>query len=157
MKSSTRRVMAVLLVLEIGLIGLFGYGFYRWAIQWRLNGPRLIAQVGSREFTSTGKYYVRYRYTVEGVEYARKHRVTPAFFKKIAVGQDLEIVYSPIAPEISGIPGQGIGDFEVSKLPGTFFDLKFLIFVLPAAMVFNLLLMMAISIRARRNGRKSRR
>jgi hypothetical protein len=157
MKASTRRAIAALLALEVGLIVLFGYGFYRWSIQWRLNGPRVIAQVGSREFTSTGKYYVRYRYTVDGVEYTRKHRVTPAYFKKIVVGQDLEIVYSPAAHEISGIPGQGIGDFEVSKLPGTFFDLKFLIFVLPAALMFNLLLMMAISIRSRRSGRKHRR
>jgi len=157
MKSSTRRTIAALLVLEIGLIGLFGYGFYRWAIQWRLNGLRIVAQVGSREFSSTGKYYVRYRYTVDGVQYARRHRVTPAFFKKIVVGQDLEIVYSPVDPGISGIPGQGSGDFEVSKLPGTFFDLKFLIFVLPAAMLLNLLLMMWISISARRQVRKHRR
>lgn len=157
MKKSTRRWIVALIVIEAALLLLFLYGFYRWTIQWRLNGPRIPAQVSSREFISTGKYWVTYHYTVDGKTYKRQHRVTKSYFDKIVIGQTIEIVYSPIAHNISGIPGQGIGDFDVHRLPGTFFSLKFLIYVLPALIVIDLVTLIVIVFQARRRPGKKRR
>ncbi|MCB9450274.1 MAG: hypothetical protein H6672_02480 [Anaerolineaceae bacterium] len=127
-----------LLLLEIALVALFAYGYYRWTIEWRLNGTVVQGAVTETFRLDDGSAFVVYDYTVDGATYSRIHRVHDDFFAGTSVGQPVEVIYSPADVAVSGIPGQGGGDFDLPRLPGIFFDLRFLAFVLPALILVNL-------------------
>ncbi len=147
-----QRAIGVLLVIELVAIALFAYGFYRWTFEWRLNGPRIPAQVTGVEQRGD-TFYVTYVYKVNDHEFAREHRVSQWYFEGVTPGQSIEIVYSPADAAISGIPGQGRGDFDLNHLPGVFFDLRFLIFVLPIVIAVLLLMIAGLWVALRRHAR----
>jgi hypothetical protein len=150
---STRRLIGMLLILELALIALFAYGIYRWTFEWRLNGPRVQAQVTNVEQRGDS-YFVTYRYQVNGHEFVREHRVRRSYYEGVTPGQMIEIVYSPADTAISGIPGQGGGDFDLEHLPKVFFDLSMLVFALPATIMLLFLVIVALWIVARRQQRR---
>lgn len=129
---------------------LFIYGYYRWTIEWRLNGILTNAQVTAIDSHPDGRYNVTYEYRVDGTRYARQHSVSQSYFETAAAGQSIEVIYSPTDVSVSGIPGEGRGDYEIPRLPGTFFDVAFVAFALPLMLAFNGLLIFILLLVIRR-------
>lgn len=127
-----------LLLIEIILLILFIYGYYRWTIEWRLTGVTVQGEVTETFRVDDGSAFVVYQYAVDGTTYSRIHRVHDDFYEGASIGQPVEVIYSPADVSVSGIPGQGGGDFDIPRIPGTFFDLRFLAFVLPTLILVNL-------------------
>jgi hypothetical protein len=142
-----RTALGILLLIEIGLLTLFAYGYYRWTIEWRLNGPTTTAEVRSKGTKTNGTntaYFVTYEYVVDGVSYIRVHEVVQSYYEAVQPGKVIEVKYSPADVSVSGISGQGIGDYGIARLPGTFFDLKFLALVLPGLIIANFVLILVV-------------
>lgn len=135
---SLRLASLVLLGIELALIAIFAYGMVRWIFEWRLSGPRTQAEIVAID-AQGGEHFITYRYAVDGQAYLREHRVSAAFAEARHVGEALTVVLSPADESISGIPGQGRADFDLPRLPATPFNLTILIYVLPAALVINLI------------------
>lgn len=147
--ATARRAASILLVVELILLALFAYGYYRWAIEWRLNGVHTTGEVIDKQTSADGVYWVEYNYTAGDTVYTRQHSVTVSFYESTTVGQTVEVIYSPIDSSVSGIPGQGGGDYDLPRLPGTFFDLRFLALVLPPLIIINLVTILVLMIYAR--------
>jgi hypothetical protein len=146
-----RRIILILAVIELALTLLFLYGYYRWAIEWRLNGTRTQAEIIEKRQDGE-EYYVTYVFEADGKTYCREHRVVQSFYENtdFGVGDSVEIIYSPIDTNANGIPGQGTGDFQLKRLPGTFFNLTFLAFILPAIILTGLLVLLGFLLYGRR-------
>ncbi|MCB9456194.1 MAG: hypothetical protein H6671_09420 [Anaerolineaceae bacterium] len=139
-----------LLLLEVALIALFIYGYYRWTIEWRLNGTVIRGEVTETFRVDDGSAFVVYQYAVDGMTYSRIHRVHDDFYDGTGVGQMIEVIYSPADVSVSGIPGQGGGDFDVPRIPGTFFDVRFVAYVLPVLILVNLMALIGLVVFTRR-------
>ncbi len=135
-----------LLLLEIALVALFAYGYYRWTIEWRLNGTVVRGEVTDTYRDADGSGFVVYRYHVDGATYTRSHRIRDSFYEGMSVGQEIEVIYSPTDMSVSGIPGQGGGDFDVPRIPGTFFDVRFVAYALPVWILLNLVGIIGLTI-----------
>lgn len=146
-KLPCRRVLIALLIVELVLLGLFIYGYYRWTIEWRLNGIEVTADVMDTQQIGD-EYLVTYQFTVDNQTYTHQRHVTGTYFATVT--DSVPVVYSPIDPEASTIPGQGRGDFDVARLPGTFFDLRFLAYALPILILLNTVLLIGMMIYTRR-------
>ncbi len=146
-KPLQRRVLIALLVVELVLLGLFVYGYYRWTIEWRLNGIEITADVVDTQQIGDA-YLVTYQFTVDNQTYTHQRHVTATYFATVT--DSVPVVYSPIDPEASTIPGQGRGDFDVARLPGTFFDLRFLAYALPILILLNTVLLIGAMVYTRR-------
>ena len=146
------RILPVLLVIELVLVGLFVYGFHRWTVEWRLNGPVVNGEViNLREHN--GKTFVTYRFEADGTHHEHERRITHEFYDTLHMGDAVEVIYSPIDTDASGIPGQGGSDFDLPHLPGTFFDLAFLVYYLPAVILLNGLVILGLGWGVRRRSR----
>jgi hypothetical protein len=151
---SIRRLISFLAVIELALIVLFLYGYYRWAIEWRLNGTRTQGEIIEKR-QDAEKYYVTYVFEADGEIYSREHRVAQSFYENTSfdVGDSVGIIYSPIDTNANGITGQGTGDFQLKRLPGTFFNLAFLAFILPVIIVIGLLVLFGLLLYVKRQTR----
>lgn len=151
MSMTIRRTISILAILELALIILFLYGYYRWAIEWRLNGTRTQAEIIEKRQAGE-EYFVTYVFEADGKTYSREHRITQSFYENTSfdIGNSVEVIYSPIDTNANGIPGQGTGDFQIKRLPGTFFNLNFLAFILPAIILIGLLVLLGLLLYMRR-------
>jgi hypothetical protein len=153
-RGRTEYILPVLLAVELLLVGMFAYGFYRWTFEWRLNGPVVTGEVFNlREHN--GKTYVTYRFEADGTQHEHERRITHELYDTLRVGDTVDVIYSPIDTDASGIPGQGGSDFDLPHLPGAFFDLAFLAYYLPVAILFNGLIILGLWWSARRRSRRA--
>jgi hypothetical protein len=153
-RQRSERILPLLLVMELALVGLFGYGFYRWTFEWRLNGPVVSGEViDLREHNGTR--YVTYRFEAGGSWHEHERRITPELHDTLHLGDEVDVIYSPIDPGASGIPGQGGSDFDLPHLPGTFFNLAFLAYYLPAAILLNGGVVLGLWWKVRRRAREA--
>ncbi|MBN1286233.1 MAG: DUF3592 domain-containing protein [Anaerolineae bacterium] len=147
------------MIVEITLMILFAYGYYRWTIEWLLNGPTAEGTIlGLREEKDDNgtRYYVTYQFAAPGPDHAlqtfvHERRFTmPSAYETFRVGDTVEITYSPIDPSASAIAGIAGAKLEGQDLPGTFFPFEFVGFYFPVAIVLNLAVITGLVIYMRR-------
>lgn len=147
-KQSLRYIQLALLMTTIIWIALFVYGYYRWAIEWRLNGIQVDATVLAKE-QQGDDYVITYEFSVNDQPYIQQRHVEADYFA--FVDERVPVVYSPIDPQAASIPGQGTGDFDVARLPGTFFNLSFLVHTLPVLLSMNVAVLIVVTLIIKRS------